>query len=142
MKTFDYTFSEEQNELLLNSVATRLDLNHRALEILTNTAAMEEIKIENKKLHELSILLEHGNSVGDFLINGETEPTVETALERQLSQEDFSVRTWSFLKRNNVYTLGDLLKYRKTDYLKWRMFGKKSLMEIVDYVERFGYKLK
>jgi DNA-directed RNA polymerase subunit alpha len=42
------------------------------------------------------------------------------------------------LKAADVETLGDLVAYSKSDLLKFRNFGKKSLTELEDLVENKG----
>jgi len=48
---------------------------------------------------------------------------------------DLSVRALNCLKAADVETLGDLVQYNKTDLLKFRNFGKKSLTELDDLLE-------
>ena len=50
----------------------------------------------------------------------------------------FSARTLNCLKAADVETLGDLVQYNKTDLLKFRNFGKKSLTEVIDFLESRG----
>ncbi len=47
----------------------------------------------------------------------------------------FSVRALNCLKAADVETLGDLVQFNKTDLLKFRNFGKKSLTELDDLLE-------
>lgn len=51
-------------------------------------------------------------------------------LKTKLVDLDLSVRALNCLKAAEVETLGDLVKYNKTDLLKFRNFGKKSLAEL------------
>ena len=51
-------------------------------------------------------------------------------LKNRLIDMDLSVRALNCLKAAEVETLGDLVKYSKTDLLKFRNFGKKSLTEL------------
>ena len=48
---------------------------------------------------------------------------------------NLSVRALNCLKAADVETLGDLVQYNKTDLLKFRNFGKKSLSELDDLLE-------
>ena len=57
-------------------------------------------------------------------------------LKTKLADMDLSVRALNCLKAANVETLGDLVQYNKTDLLKFRNFGKKSLTELDDLLER------
>ena len=56
-------------------------------------------------------------------------------LKTKLADMDLSVRALNCLKAANVETLGDLVQYNKTDLLKFRNFGKKSLTELDDLLE-------
>ena len=56
-------------------------------------------------------------------------------LKTKLVDMDLSVRALNCLKAADVATLGDLVQYNKTDLLKFRNFGKKSLTELDDLLE-------
>ena len=56
-------------------------------------------------------------------------------LKTRLVDMDLSVRALNCLKAANVDTLGDLVQFNKTDLLKFRNFGKKSLTELDDLLE-------
>ena len=56
-------------------------------------------------------------------------------LKTKLVDMDLSVRALNCLKAADVETLGDLVQYNKTDLLKFRNFGKKSLTELDDLLE-------
>ena len=56
-------------------------------------------------------------------------------LKTKLIDMDLSVRALNCLKAADVETLGDLCTYNKTDLLKFRNFGKKSLTELEDLLD-------
>ncbi len=56
-------------------------------------------------------------------------------LKMRLVDMNLSVRALNCLKAADVETLGDLVQYNKTDLLKFRNFGKKSLSELDDLLE-------
>ena len=56
-------------------------------------------------------------------------------LKSKLVDMNLSVRALNCLKAADVETLGDLVQYNKTDLLKFRNFGKKSLTELDDLLE-------
>ena len=56
-------------------------------------------------------------------------------LKTKLVDLNLSVRALNCLKAADVETLGDLVQYNKTDLLKFRNFGKKSLSELDDLLE-------
>jgi len=59
-------------------------------------------------------------------------------LKTKLSDIDLSVRALNCLKAADVETLGELVHYNKNDLLKFRNFGKKSLTELDELLERLG----
>ena len=66
-------------------------------------------------------------------------------LKTKLTDLDLSVRALNCLKAAEVEILGDLVQYDRNDLLKFRNFGKKSLTELDELVERknlhFGMNL-
>ena len=74
----------------------------------------------------------------------ETEEFDESALQmrqilkKKLSDMDLSVRALNCLNAADIESLGDLVSYKKTDLLKFRNFGKKSLTELEDLIENNG----
>ena len=59
-------------------------------------------------------------------------------LNQKLQDMDLSVRALNCLKAAEVETLGELVKYHRSDLLKFRNFGKKSLTELDELLERNG----
>ena len=59
-------------------------------------------------------------------------------LKTKLTDLNLSVRALNCLKAADVDTLGDLVKYQKTDLLKFRNFGKKSLTELDELLLHHG----
>ncbi len=56
-------------------------------------------------------------------------------LKTKLTDLNLSVRALNCLKAADVETLGDLVQFNKSDLLKFRNFGKKSLTELDDLLE-------
>jgi len=59
-------------------------------------------------------------------------------LKTKLVDLDLSVRALNCLKAADVDTLGELVQYNRTDLLKFRNFGKKSLTELDDLLTGLG----
>ena len=59
-------------------------------------------------------------------------------LKTRLTDMDLSVRALNCLKAAEVDTLGDLVSFNKTDLMKFRNFGKKSLTELEELVVTKG----
>jgi len=93
-----------------------------------------------------TILIQHFMLFSDDRISLEleTKPAVEEfdentlhirqLLKTKLVDMDLSVRALNCLKAAEVETLGDLVSYNKADLLKFRNFGKKSLIELENLV--------
>ena len=98
------------------------------------------------------ILIQHFMLFSDEKINLEEEVADEfdedtlhmrQLLKTELTEFGLSVRALNCLKTAEVFTLGELVSFKKSDMLKFRNFGKKSLTELEDLVEAkgltFGY---
>ena len=59
-------------------------------------------------------------------------------LKQKLSDMDLSVRALNCLKSAEVETLAELVVFNKNDLLKFRNFGKKSLSELDDLLEKLN----
>jgi DNA-directed RNA polymerase subunit alpha len=59
-------------------------------------------------------------------------------LKTKLVDMDLSVRALNCLKAAGVETLGDLVQFNKTDLLKFRNFGKKSLTELDELLDNMN----
>ena len=93
------------------------------------------------------ILIHHFMLFSDERISLEDEESSETEsydeealqmrqlLKTRLHDMDLSVRALNCLKAAEVDTLGDLVTYSKSDLMKFRNFGKKSLTELEELVE-------
>lgn len=92
------------------------------------------------------ILIHHFMLFSDEKITLDTEEKTQTEefdeeflhmrqlLKSKLVDMDLSVRALNCLKAADVETLGELVSFNKNDLLKFRNFGKKSLMELEDLV--------
>ncbi|MFQ3332501.1 MAG: DNA-directed RNA polymerase subunit alpha [Thalassomonas sp.] len=93
------------------------------------------------------ILIQHFMLFSDEKISLE-EDTVEEfdedtlhmrqLLKTELTEFGLSVRALNCLKTAEVFTLGELVSFKKSDMLKFRNFGKKSLSELEDLIEEKG----
>ena len=81
-----------------------------------------------------------------------TSPTIETPVQEEKNEHletifieelELSVRAYNCLKRANVHTLSDLLKYSATDLLEFKNFGQKSADEVCENLKtRFDLNLR
>ena len=93
-----------------------------------------------------TILIEHFMLFSDERISVELEPKqvteefdestlhIRQLLKTKLTDLDLSVRALNCLKAAEVETLGELVSFNKADLLKFRNFGKKSLIELENLV--------
>ncbi len=101
------------------------------------------------------ILIQHFMLFSDEKISLEEDAVEEfdedTLHMRQLLKTDLtefglSVRALNCLKTAEVYTLGELVSFKKSDMLKFRNFGKKSLSELEDLIKdkrlTFGFDIR
>lgn len=65
----------------------------------------------------------------------------EKILNKSIEELDFSVRSYNCLKKSNVNTLKDLLQYSNEEIMKIKNLGKKSLDEIKEKMDKYGYAL-
>ncbi|WP_071134503.1 DNA-directed RNA polymerase subunit alpha [Millionella massiliensis] len=93
------------------------------------------------------ILIFHFMLFSDEKINLDTEEKTATEefdedilhmrqlLKTKLTEQDLSVRALNCLKAAEVETLGELVRFQRSDLLKFRNFGKKSLSELDELLE-------
>lgn len=62
-------------------------------------------------------------------------------LNTSIKDIPMSIRALNCLKAADVEKLGDLVQYKKTDLMKFRNFGKKSLTELEEIVKSYGLRL-
>lgn len=78
---------------------------------------------------KITLNLEENNAVEEF---DEDVLHMRQLLKTKLSDQDLSVRALNCLKAAEVDTLGELVRFNRSDLLKFRNFGKKSLTELDD----------
>lgn len=119
-------------------VDQKTDYDKLTLEITTNGSILPQDALKEAA----KILIYHFMLFSDEKITIDTEKTEENdvfdeevlhmrqLLKSKLVDMDLSVRALNCLKSAEVETLGELVVYNKTDLLKFRNFGKKSLTEL------------
>ncbi len=83
----------------------------------------------------ISIKDEYASSIDEY---DEQSLHMRQLLKMKLVDLDLSVRALNCLKAAEVDTLGDLVTYNRSDLMKFRNFGKKSLTELDELVEAKG----
>lgn len=119
-------------------VEQKTDYEKLTLEITTNGSILPKDALKEAA----KILIHHFMLFSDEKITLETTETdgneefdeevlhMRQLLKSKLVDMDLSVRALNCLKSAEVETLGELVVFNKTDLLKFRNFGKKSLTEL------------
>ena len=127
-------------------VEQKTDYEKLVLEITTDGSIQpkEALKEAAKILIQHFMLFSDEKIALDVNENEENEEFDEEVLHmRQLLKSklvdmDLSVRALNCLKSAEVETLGELVVFNKTDLLKFRNFGKKSLSELEELLASLG----
>lgn len=75
---------------------------------------------------------------GSSEVNDAESLRLAQLLRRPIDDLDLSVRSVNSLKNSSIRTLGDLVRQTESQILQVKNFGKKSLQEIADLLEREG----
>lgn len=127
-------------------VEQKTDYEKLVFEIITDGS----IHPENALTEAAKVLIQHFMLFSDERITLEADVIAQTdtydeeslhmrqLLKTKLIDLDLSVRALNCLKAADVESLGDLVVYNKSDLMKFRNFGKKSLSELEEVVESKG----
>lgn len=127
-------------------VEQRTDYEKLTLEITTDgsitpqnalTEAAKLLIYHFMLFSEERIVIEDHSKPVDNALN-EEHLKMRQLLNQRLIDMDLSVRALNCLKAAEVDTLGQLVKYHRSDLLKFRNFGKKSLTELDELLEKNG----
>lgn len=66
----------------------------------------------------------------------------KSILDTTIDELELSVRSYNCLKRANIQSVGELIKYSEEDIMNVRNFGKKSLDEIKEKLTEMGLSLR
>ncbi len=116
-------------EIKTDGSITPKDALHEAAVIL-----MQHFKLFANK-DSMVLPSEGSRKVEEF---DEDVQTMRQLLMTQLVDLNLSVRALNCLKAADILIVGDLVKYSKADLLKIRNFGRKSLSELEDVVDKMG----
>ena len=124
-------------------VDQKTDYDKLTIEITTNGSILPKDALKEAA----KILIHHFMLFSDEKITIETTETdandefdeevlkMRQLLKSKLVDMELSVRALNCLKSAEVETLGELVVFNKTDLLKFRNFGKKSLTELDDLLQ-------
>jgi len=127
-------------------VGNRSDYDKLTLEVTTNGSidAKEVISLGSKLIQDhlnLFIGLIPGMAATHTLIERKEDTKVKL-LEQSIEDMELSPRSSNCLKRANINTIEDLVQKTKSDMLKVRNLGSKSLDEIIFKLESMGLGLR
>ena len=124
-------------------VGQRTDLDKIIFEIWTDGS----ITVEDAVGYSAKLLYDH---LEIFInIEGEFEPVQETIhdekteklrqlLKMRVDELELSVRSNNCLRAANIHTLADLVRNQEADMLKYKNFGRKSLVEMNQVLSNLG----
>lgn len=79
---------------------------------------------------------------GELISEEEKEKSErEKILDKTIEELDFTVRSYNCLKKSDVNTLRDLIEYSPENIIKIKNLGKKSLDEIKEKIDKYGFIL-
>ncbi len=125
-------------------VGQKIDFERLTLEITTDGS----ISAEDALTEAASILRDHVNLF--ISMDGEPQPVEEEKevdaevqrirelLAQPVDELDLSVRAHNCLKAANIKNIGELVRREESEMLKFRNFGRKSLLELVQVLEERG----
>lgn len=127
-------------------VGQKMDYDKLTLEVETNgtLSAREVVSLSAKIVQDHTQLFV--DLVDDMknlnILTTREEDKQQKALEMTIEDMDLSVRSFNCLKRAGINTVEDLTRRSKDDMLKVRNLGLKSLEEVIQKLESFGFSLR
>ena len=127
-------------------VGNSIDYDKLVLEVTTNgtTSAREIVSLAGKIVNEhVNLFIELCAQMSDMniLVSKEEDKQVKL-MELPIEEMDLSVRSYNCLKRVGLNTIQDLLKKSKSDMFKVRNLGAKSVEEVINKLESYGFTLR
>ena len=124
-------------------VGQRTDLDKIIMDLTTNGS----ITVEDSLAYAAKLLQDHLEVFVNF--EGELEPVEESIkdekidklrmlLKMRVDELELSVRSANCLRAGNIHTLADLVKNQEADMLKYKNFGRKSLIELNQILTNLG----
>jgi DNA-directed RNA polymerase subunit alpha len=124
-------------------VGQRTDLDKLIMDVWTDGS----ITVEDAVAYAAKLLSDHLAIFINF--EGELEPVEEVVkdekaeklrqlLKMRVDELELSVRSANCLRAANIHTLADLVKNQEADMLKYKNFGRKSLIELNQILSNLG----
>ena len=135
---------EKVNYIVENTrVAQRTDLDRIIFEIQTDGS----ISVDDSIGYAAKMLYDHLNIFINFehmlepvkeeIVDEKTDK-LRTILKMRVDELELSVRSNNCLRAANIHTVGDLVRNQESDMLKYKNFGRKSLIELNQVLANLG----
>lgn len=129
----DYGLTRERMRQIINAAERKLAEGFSKFEDVIKSFDEREQKIRllEYKVRALTKVLEEKEK---------PIPTIEQIDAISIEDMDFSVRLYNSLKANKHNTVGDIRKMKPHELMKYRNFGRKSLIELEEVLSDYGIK--
>ncbi len=133
-------------EVQSSRVGRSLDYDKLVLDVQTRgtISAKEVVALSAKLLNDYATmfvdLVEGMSGVNILVARKEDEKT--KLYEKPIEEMELSVRSYNCLKRAGIETIGDLAKKSKSEMMKVRNMGAKSMEEVINKLEALGIVLE
>lgn len=131
----------------ISNIAEELELSReRVRQIVVKT-----IRKFNYAIKELADLKQENNSLKEEIKNVKMQLIMQEGEEEEQSEDvppsvfsirlvncNLPVRVLNVTKAADIDTIGDLVQYSKFEMVKFRNFGKKSLMQLDEFIHKMG----
>ncbi len=124
-------------------VGQRTDFNRLELEIWTDGS----IDPEDAMAYSAKLLVDHLemfiNFEGDLeaaeeVVKDEEKDRIRQLLKMRVDELELSVRSSNCLRCANIHTISDLVRNQESEMLKYKNFGRKSLIELNEVLQNLG----
>lgn len=98
----------------------------------------------SKEIGNLQKILENLDAIKmriyeiELFLNG---PISDSKLYKKVEELELSIRSKNVLKNDNIVYIGDLVQKTEAEMLRAPNFGRKSLREIVEVLDLYGFQL-
>ena len=148
--------AEESAKKLLDALEEKRD-HYKQLERENKVLGkdVQQVGQKNKKLRQDVQYLEKKNKTleqdvqywKNFLppvptVTTKQEINEKRLLDTKINDLELTVRSMNCLKAEEIYTIGELIKWKERELLKTPNLGKKSLTEIQKALQVWGFKLR
>ena len=137
--------SKVSYEVVDTRVGQRTDFNRLEIEIWTDGS----IEPEDAMAYAAKLLVDHLEMLINFegslesaeeVVRDEERERIKQLLKTRVDELELSVRSSNCLRCANIHTLSDLVRNQETEMLKYKNFGRKSLIELNEVLSNIGLR--